>query len=618
MSDSSLKTLKIIGENVRSPVILSHMPEKKLTLPQLIAVACGDDDGNLASVEIDEESIARCRRSADYIDRAALTAAELSENVVGDNEIDYKQLIYGVNTGFGNNKDKPVKSYEDACLLSENLIHSHLTAVGEPLPTEVVRATMLIRLRAFVEGRSGVRPELLYLLRDMLNNCVHPLIPSQGSLGSSGDLCQLAHLAVVMIGRGKAWHEPEYPANSKNRRAPLSGIDALNSAGLTIPAVPENLEKSGNRKIHLAPKEGLALTNGATVSAAIMALSVFDSSILLKTANIVGSFALQALGGFSRAFDKKVHDARPYSGQRRVAADINSYIKDSNLVNEAAKGHHQQDEYSVRAIPQVHGAVLNALKHTEKLIEIEINSATDNPLIFIEDEDESDTIVNETIVSNWETYSAANFHGEPIGLAADYLKIGIAELGNISERRMQLLLDPKNNRGMPANLSTGKGGLDSGMMLYQYTAASLVSENKVLSHPASVDSIPTSANIEDHNAMSATAAMYLRKVLQNVSNVIGAELLVTLQALELRVSGDYPLTSYSGTKLDGDYTLNPVAENVHRLIRGGVAELAGIRFISTDADFYDHPPGDSIELAAQYICRGLVLLEAEKSITQDS
>ena len=586
-----------------------------MTLPQLIAVACGDDNGNLATVEIDEESIARCQRSADYINRAVLTAAELSKNAAVDSEIDYKQLIYGVNTGFGNNKDKPVKSYEEACLLSENLIYSHLAAVGDPFPTEIVRATMVIRLRAFVEGRSGVRPELLYLLRDMLNSCVHPLIPSQGSLGSSGDLCQLAHLAAVMIGGGKAWHNPDYPKNGESKKSPMKGIDALSSAGLTIPPIPENLKKTGNREIHLAPKEGLALTNGATVSAAIMALSVFDSSILLKTANIIGSFALQSLGGFSRAFDAKVHKARPYSGQSSVAKDINSYIYGSNLVNAAAKGHHQQDEYSIRAIPQVHGAALNALEHTKRLIEIELNSATDNPLIFIEDDDEPELKFNDTVVSDWETYSAANFHGEPVGLAADYLKIAIAELGSISERRMQLLLDPKNNRGMPANLSTGKGGLDSGMMLYQYTAASLVSENKVICHPSSVDSIPTSANIEDHNAMSTTAVRYLRKVLQNVTKVLGAELLVALQALELRISSDYPLTSHSGSEIDGNFILNPVAKGVHNLIRQGTKKFAAIKFISTDADFYEHPPGEAIELAAEYIHKGLVLLEAEKNIS---
>ncbi len=615
MSVSSIKTLKVIGENVSSPVVLSHLPERKFTLPQLIAIACGDDNGDLATVEIDEESIARCQRSADYIDKAVITVAKLSKNVDVNNEIDYKQLIYGVNTGFGNNKDKPVKSYEEACLLSENLIYSHLAAVGDPFPVEIVRATMVIRLRAFVEGRSGVRPELLYLLRDMLNNCIHPLIPSQGSLGSSGDLCQLAHLAAVMIGAGKAWHDPNYPKNGDNKNSPMRGIDALSSAGLTIPSIPENLKKTGNLEIHLAPKEGLALTNGATVSAAIMALSVFDSSVLLKTANIIGSFALQSLGGFSRAFDEKVHNARPYSGQSSVAKDINSYIYDSNLVNAAAKGHHQQDEYSIRAIPQVHGAALNALQHTKKLIEIELNSATDNPLIFIEDEDKPDLEFNETEVSDWETYSAANFHGEPVGLAADYLKIAIAELGSISERRMQLLLDPKNNRGMPANLSTGKGGLDSGMMLYQYTAASLVSENKVLCHPSSVDSIPTSANIEDHNAMSTTAVRYLRKVLQNVTKVLGAELLVALQALELRISKDYPLTSHRGSEIDGNFSLNPVAGRVHNLIRQGTNELAGIKFISTDADFHEHAPGEAIELAAQYIHRGLILLEAEKNIT---
>ena len=615
MSDFSIKTLIVIGENVSSPVVLSHSPEKKLTLPQLIAISCGDDNGNLAEVELDNESIARCQRSADYIDRAVLTAAELSKNVVDNSEIDYKQLIYGVNTGFGNNKDKPIKSYEEACLLSKNLIYSHLSAVGDPLPTEVVRATMVIRLRAFIEGRSGVRPELIFLLRDMINNCVHPLIPSQGSLGSSGDLCQLAHLAAVMIGGGKAWHDPEFPKNGADKSDLIRGIDALNSAGLTIPSVPENLKKTGSSEIHLAPKEGLALTNGATVSAAIMALSVFESSVLLKTANIIGSVALQSLGGFSRAFDEKVQDARPYSGQRSVAKDINSYLSDSNLVNAAALGHHQQDEYSIRAIPQVHGAVLNALKHTKKLIEIEINSATDNPLIFIEDDDKPDIKFNETEVSDWESYSAANFHGEPVGLAADYLKIAIAELGSISERRMQLLLDPKNNRGMPANLSTGKGGLDSGMMLYQYTAASLVSENKILCHPSSVDSIPTSANIEDHNAMSTTAARYLRQVLQNVTKVLGAELLVALQALELRVSNDYPLTSHSGIKIDGIFSLNPVAERVHSLIRHGTKDLNGIMFISTDADFYEHPPGEAIELAAQYIHKGLVLLEAEKNIS---
>lgn len=612
MSENGGKFIDIMGEKVAYPIILSHLPEHRLTINKLIAVACGDSNNDFATVDIDPLSIARCERSAEYISDAVHIAAKLSGSLGDDEEIDYRQLIYGVNTGFGNNKDKPIKSYADACRLSVNLIYSHLTAVGEPLPVEIVRAAMLIRLRAFVEGRSGVRPEILFLLRDMLNNCVHPLIPSQGSLGSSGDLCQLAHLAVVMIGGGKAWHEPDFLSKGEKDSPPVSGNEALSSAGLQIPPVPDPIKSSGEVNIHLAPKEGLALTNGATISAAITAISLFDSSVVLKTANIIGSLSLQSLGGFSRAFDEKVHRARPYRGQISVAKDINRYIKDSNLIDRAAEGHHQQDEYSIRAIPQVHGAVHDALSHTHEQIEIEINSATDNPLIFIEDEDRPDSVGDGFSISEWKTYSAANFHGEPVGFAADYLKIVIAELGGISERRMQLLLDPKNNRGMPANLSSGTDGLDSGMMLYQYMAASLVAENKILCHPSSVDSIPTSANIEDHNAMSTTAARHLRMVVENVTKVLAAELLVSLQALDLRIRGDFPLTAHNGRKLDGEYKLNSVAAGVLELVRNGTDNLQSIPFINTDADFYEHPPNESIERAAQLIHWGKVVLEAER------
>jgi len=612
VSKPNVEYVKVLDKNISSPIVLSHLPDKKLTLFQLVAVSCGGSNNKFAKVEIDPDSIDRCKRSSDYINEAVIHAAELSKSAKEVDEVDYRQLIYGVNTGFGSNKDKPINSYYDACRLSENLIYSHLAAVGSALSTEIVRAAMLIRLRAFVEGRSGVRPELISLLKEMLNNCVHPLIPSQGSLGSSGDLCQLAHLAVVMIGGGKAWHEPDFVSEEKNSAPPMSGMEALESANLNIPPTPEQLTANGDHEIHLAPKEGLALTNGAAVSAAMTALSVFNASILLKTANIVGSLSLQSLGGFSRAFDPKVHEARPYKGQISVAADINKYIEGSNLINAAAEGHHQQDEYSIRAIPQVHGAVLDAINHCRNLIEIEINSATDNPLIFIEPEDKSRDVYESDRVSDWETYSAANFHGEPVGLAADYLKIAVAELGNISERRMQLLLDTKNNRGMPPNLSSGEGGLDSGLMLYQYTAASLVSENKVLCHPSSVDSIPTSANIEDHNAMSTTAARHLIYVVKNVTKVLAAELLVALQALDLRISDKYPITSHSGKILKQKYELNDVAKHVHQLIRDGIEDETGIPFIETDHDFYSNPPNESIEKAARLIQLGRVVLAVSK------
>ena len=608
MSKPGSEIVEVLEIKISSPIVLSHLPDKKLTLSQLVAVARGGSNKKFARVEIDSDSIDRCKRSSDYISEAVIRAAELSKSAKEVDEIDYRQLIYGVNTGFGNNKDKPINSYYDACRLSENLIYSHVTAVGSPLSTEISRSVMLIRLRAFVDVSSGVSPELICLLRDLLNNCVHPLIPSQGSLGSSGDLCQLAHLAVVMIGGGKAFHEPDFISNKNKPAELLSGLEALESADLKLLPTPENLADNGDRTIHLAPKEGLALTNGAAVSAAMTALSVFNAAILLKTANIIGSLSLQSLGGFSRAFDPKVHKARPYKGQISVAADINKYIEGSNLINAAAEGHHQQDEYSIRAIPQVHGAVLDAIDHCRKLIEIEINSATDNPLIFIEPEDISHEVHERDKVSYWETYSAANFHGEPVGLAADYLKIAVAEIGNISERRMQLLLDTKNNRGMPSNLSSGEGGLDSGLMLYQYTAASLVSENKVLCHPSSVDSIPTSANIEDHNAMSTTASRHLTFVVKNVTTVLAAELLVALQALDLRISGKYPITSHSGKILNQKYELNDVAKHVYQLIRNGSEDETGISFIGTDLDFYSNPPNESIEKAARIIHMGKVVL----------
>lgn len=409
--------------------------------------------------------------------------------------------VYGINTGFGIFSDQKI-SRADTATLSRNLILSHSVGMGESLPEEVVRAAMLVRANTLAKGFSGVRPIIVETFLDMLNKGVTPVVPSQGSMGSSGDLGPLSHLALV-ISTDKIDDEKDSGFAKFNGEV-MPGKWAMAAAGI-------------NRVI-LGPKEGLALNNGATFSASIGSIVVYDAARLYHLANISLSMTLEALQGLSAAFDNRIHQARGQIGQIQCAEEILKLIQNSTLINSSGR---IQDAYSLRCAPQVHGAVLDAIEHVKKIIEREINAATDNPLLF----------------SQEDALSGGNFHGEPVGIALDYLTIALAEIGAISERRVFRLTDGNLNDGLPSMLvdSQKAAGLNSGLMMPQYTAASLVLENQTLSTPDSVHSLPTSGDQEDHNANSMTAARHSMRVLTNCWRIIAIELFTASRALDLRL-----------------------------------------------------------------------------------
>ncbi|HEY9422586.1 MAG TPA: aromatic amino acid ammonia-lyase, partial [Thermoanaerobaculia bacterium] len=391
---------------------------------------------------------------------------------------------------------------------------------------EVVRAALAIRLNAFLSGHSGIRLAVVQVVQAMLNQGIVPLVPIRGSVGSSGDLCPLSHLFVVLLGEGRYYIVREAGDLAHRSRELRGGLEQLKE-DLGISEIPS-----------LSYKEGLALTNGATFSAALLALGVYDAERAAHVADVGCALSLEAVCGCARAFDARIHEARRLEGQKASAANIRDLIKGSRLIEKAGA---VQDVYSLRCAPSVHGAARDAIAYARKVAEGEINAATDNPLFFPED---GSAPFDWEFADNWPkgydgrqrvSYSAGNFHGEPVGMAADVLAIGVAELANISERRTQMLLDAHHNRNLPSNLIP-KRGINSGYMIAQYTAAGIVSENKVLTHPATVDSIPTSSNAEDHNAMATIAARKLRTVLRNVQAVLAIELLVAVQAVEWRVA----------------------------------------------------------------------------------
>ena len=423
-------------------------------------------------VELPEESVGKINRSRNYV-----------ETMISEGE-----SVYGLTTGFGSLSNVSIP-LEDVEKLQENLIKSHAVGVGEPLSEDIVRAVMLIRINTFVKGFSGIRLSTVQLLVDMLNRGVHPIIPEKGSVGASGDLAPLSHMVLVMIGRGEAMFNGQR----------MSGKEALLYAGLS--------------PIKLSFKEGLALNNGTTVMTAIMALNIHDSENLIKNTLIASSLSLESLKGCSVALNENIHLARPHFGQGRCASIISKLIEGSKLIDSTTK---VQDAYSLRALPQIIGASLDSVKYIKGVVETEINSATDNPLIF-----------------EGKAISGANFHGQPIALVADFLGIAISELGNLSERIIFRMLDPNLNEGLPAFL-VKESGLNSGLMIPQYVAAALVSENKGLAHPSSVDSIPTCANQEDHVSMGTIGARKARDIIHNVEEIISILYMCSVQALELR------------------------------------------------------------------------------------
>jgi histidine ammonia-lyase len=403
------------------------------------------------------------------------------------------ETVYGVTTGFGDLANVRIQP-EQVADLQRNLVRSHTAGVGGPLPVDVVRAMLLLRANALAVGLSGVRPEIAELLCGMLNEAVHPVIPSRGSVGASGDLAPLAHLAAVLIGEGMA----DTPAG------PMSGADALSAAGL----VP----------LELGAKEGLALLNGTQLMAGIAALVLHDGKRLAASADVIGAMSLEAMEGTGVAFDEELIGARAHPGQVAAAAHLRALLEGSEIgASHAESPHRLQDAYSIRCMPQVHGAVRDALDQLERVLAVEMNAVTDNPLVL----------------ADGRVVSGGNFHGEPIALAIDYAKIALAELASISERRTARLVDAHLS-GLPPFLSETPG-VSSGLMIVQYTAAALVNEMQTLAHPASVDTIPTSANQEDHVSMGATGAHHLRQVLEGAETVLAVEALCATQGLDFRV-----------------------------------------------------------------------------------
>lgn len=407
------------------------------------------------------------------------------------------EIAYGITTGFGAFKDRII-SPNQVETLQRNIIFSHAVGVGDLFDIPTTRAIMLIRANTLAHGHSGIRVGTLQLLLEMLNRGVHPCIPEKGSLGASGDLAPLAHMSLVMIGEGEAEYRGEI----------LPGREALRRAGL--------------EPVTLAAKEGLALTNGTSVMCALGTLAVYRAERLSRTADVAGCLSLEALHGTTLAFDERIHAVRPHPRQVECAAYLRSLLAGSEFTRKHDPTN-VQDAYTLRCMPQVHGAVRDAIAYARWVIEIELNAVTDNPLIFIDDEANEITVL-----------SGGNFHGEPLAIAMDYLAIAITELGNISERRIMRLTDEASNANILPAFLTQNGGLNSGFMITQYTAAALATENKILAHPASVDTIPTSANVEDHVSMGVTAALKVRHVLDNVEHILAIELLAAAQGVDFR------------------------------------------------------------------------------------
>jgi histidine ammonia-lyase len=438
-------------------------------------------------------------RQVVYERRPVALAAAAREKVVAAREVVEKLLredrvAYAINTGVGKLSDVHIKPAQNR-QLQVNLIRSHSAGVGEPLSQEETRAMMLLRANSLAKGFSGVRSEVVELICAMLNHSVHPVVPSQGSVGASGDLAPLAHLALAMIGEGEAW--------AGSGRAPAA--DALKRAGIQ-PLVPE-------------AKEAISLINGTQAMLAVGTLALLAAETLAETADVLGAMSLDALHGTDVAFDERIHAARPHTGQIAVAANLRRLMAGSQIRESHKDCVRVQDAYSLRCIPQVHGAVRDTLEFCRRTFSIEMNSAVDNPLVFAKAGGEGDII------------SGGNFHGEPLAFALDYLAIALSALAGISERRIERLVNPALNEGLPPFLAA-EAGINSGFMMPQVTAAALASENKVLAHPASVDSITTSGNKEDYVSMGMAAAIKLKKVVANTTHVLAIEACAAAQALD--------------------------------------------------------------------------------------
>ena len=490
-----------------------------LSIPELVVVA-----RHKIPVRLDPDAEERMRASREVVELA----------------VKKKLVKYGITTGFGKFCNVTI-SDEDNALLQKNLIMSHACGQGEPFAPEIVRAMMVLRANALAVGHSGVRPLLVQRILDLVNADIVPVVPEKGSLGASGDLAPLAHIALVLIGMGEAFY--------KGNRMP--GALALAEA-------------------HIAPlvleaKEGLALINGTQAMTAIGALAVYDALMLYRSATIASALTFQALRGITEALDPRIHELRRQKGQIDAAQDLRWLLEDSLLTTKPS-GTRVQDAYALRCTPQVHGACVAAIQHVWDIISAELNAVTDNPLIF-----------PHVLHEGGDILSGGNFHGEPLALVLDYLGIAAAELANLSERRLDRMVNPALSEGLPAFL-TINGGLNSGFMIVQYSAASLVSENKVLAHPASVDSIPSSANQEDHVSMGTIAARKARQIIDHSQRVVAMEILAACQALDLRAI-QLGLSSI-------DESLSPATRSIYRMLR------TVVRF--TDKDRIMYPDIDAV------------------------
>lgn len=461
-----------------------------------------------ASAKLSEDARRRVQASRDYVERLLAEGA----------------TVYGVTTGFGRFATTKIAA-EQVAQLQRNLLLSHAVGVGDSLPAPVVRAMLLLRAQSLAIGYSGVRPLLIDALLALLDAGVLPRVPAKGSVGASGDLAPLAHLALPLIGEGEAEFAGEL----------VSGAEALARAGL--------------EPLTLEAKEGLALINGTQLMTAICVLALVEAESLARHADIAAAMTVEALLGSHVPFSEHVTRLRPHPGASQVGDNLRRLLADSEINASHSDCGRVQDAYSLRSVPQVHGASRDALAYLRGVVEVELASVTDNPLIFSAEE---------------QVVSAGNFHGQPLALAADFAAIAVAELASISERRIEQLVNPALS-GLPAFL-TREGGLNSGLMVAQYTAAALVSENKVLAHPASVDSVPTSANQEDHVSMGAHAARKLREVVTNARHVLAIELIAAAQALDFRA----PLRPAGGVAA------------AHAWVRERVATLAQDRYLAPD------------------------------------
>lgn len=499
---------------------------QQLTLEQLAAVAFGH-----LPVVLHPQAKQRMRASRAVVDRLLAEGA----------------TVYGINTGFGKLADVKIPAGQ-LVELQINLIRSHACGIGPSLSEPEIRAMLLLRANVLARGTSGTRVLVAEYLLSMLERGIHPVIPARGSVGASGDLAPLAHLALGLIGEGEVWHQGSRMAAAR----------ALQSAGL--------------QPLQLAAKEGLALLNGTQAMAAVGGLAILRAERVARLANLAGSMTLEALKGTPVAFDARIHASRPHPGQQETARHLRSLLQDSEIRESHRDNDPRvQDAYCLRCIPQVHGAVLEALAHARRVLEIEMGSATDNPLVFAasaEIPQEQDAIL-----------SGGNFHGAPLAYIFDYAAIALTDLMSICERRIDRLVNPDLNEGLPPFL-TPQAGVCSGYMIAHVAAASLLAEARVLAHPASVDSVPTSGGKEDHVSMGMTGALKLKQIVENAEATLAIELMAAAEGLEYRrplrpaarVGAAWNRIRGIVARLEQDRALHPDIENLRQAIVGGVLD----------------------------------------------